>query len=407
MDLGVLVSSAAIFSNTGEVKMGRGVSRRDVLTGGTALVGLATSAIPNLGFPLLESDEVLVPFTDFPSDFDPNPRSGVRYLDTRKIRSFITPSDQFFTVQHYGRPSINLTNYRLRISGLVEKPLELSLHNLRQRHRSLHIVGFECSGNSRRRINPLVGNARWSGVSLKGLLQESGIKAHATEVIFWGADKGTEEVSHGGARVKVDQPFGRSLAVADAMRSEVLVVYEMNGEPLSPEQGAPVRLIVPGWYGVANVKWLTHIHVQDRRFMGKFMAREYVTLRGLQSSEGIVWNETSVSRIQLKSMVARVTRRGRRCKILGFVLNDGTPLSSVEVRIDEGPWLPATIDRSSTAYSWKLFTYYWENAPRGEHRILSRVIDAYGRVQPEEKDLELKKTRWENNAQFTRTVMIA
>ncbi len=191
------------------------------------------------------------------------------------------------------------------------------------------------------------------------------------------------------------------------MKSEVLVAYEMNGEPLSPEQGAPARLIVPGWYGVANIKWLTHIHVQDRRFMGKFMAREYVTLQGVRNGESVVWNETSVSRIRLKSMVARVTRRGSRCKILGFALNDGTPLKAVEVRIDQGPWRPAAIDRRSTAYSWKLFTCLWEDVTPGTHTILSRAIDAYGGVQPEVKDLELKKTRWENNAQFIRTVMIA
>ena len=90
--------------------------------------------------------------------------------------------------------------------------------------------------------------------------------------------------------------------MADAMKSEVLVAYEMNGEPLSLYQGAPARLIVPGWYGVANVKWLTHIHVQDRRFMGKYMAREYVTLRGMRNGENVIWNESSVSRMRLKSM---------------------------------------------------------------------------------------------------------
>lgn len=387
--------------------MEKGISRRQLLQGSAALAGWASSAIPALGLPALEEDEELVPFTDFPADFTTNPRPGVRYLDTRKIQSFLTPSDQFFTVQHYGRPAVDPAGYRLRISGLVDSPRELSLDDLRQRPRSTHTAGFECSGNSSRRINPLVGNAQWSGVSLSSLLKEAGIKAYAREVVFWGADKATEKVSHGGATVTVEQPFGRSLALADAMNSEVLVAYEMNGEPLSPEQGAPARLIVPGWYGVANVKWLTHIHVQDRRFMGKFMAREYVTLRGVRSGENIVWNETSVSRIRLKSMVARVTRRGSRCKILGFVLNDGAPLKAVEVKIDQGPWRPAAIDRRSTVYSWKLFTCLWEDVTPGTHTMVSRAIDAYGGVQPEAKDLELKKTRWENNAQFTRTVMIS
>ena len=143
-------------------------------------------------------------------------------------------------------------SYRLHISGLVDFPRELTLEELRRRPRSTHTAGFECSGNSNRRINPLVGNARWAGVSLSSLLKEAGIKSYAREVVFWGADKGTEEVSHGGNTTTVEQPFGRSLALADAMKSEVLVAYQMNGEPLSPEQGAPARLIVPGWYGVAK-----------------------------------------------------------------------------------------------------------------------------------------------------------
>ena len=387
--------------------MANGISRRHLLQGSAALAGWAASAFPALGLPPLEADETVVPFTDFPADFKPNPRPGVRYLDTRKIESFLTPANRFFTVQHYGQPTVDPAGYRLRISGLVDSPRELTLDELRQRPRSTHTAGFECSGNSPRRINPLVGNARWVGVSLSNLLKEAGIRPYAREVVFWGADKGTEEVYHGGTTVKVEQSFGRSLALADAMKSEVLVAYEMNGEPLSLYQGAPVRLIVPGWYGVANVKWLTHIHVQDRRFMGKYMAREYVTLRGMPDGEGTIWNETSVSRMRLKSMVARVTRSGSRCRILGFALNDGTPLKAVEVKIDGGPWRPAAVDRRSTAYSWKLFTCLWEDATPGTHTIVSRAIDAYGRVQPEAGDLELKKTYWEDNSQFVRTVMIS
>ncbi len=387
--------------------MAKSISRRHLLQGSAALAGWAASAIPTLGLPPLEADETVVPFTDFPADFNPNPRPGVRYLDTRKIKSFLTPANRFFTVQHYGQPAVDPAGYRLRIDGLVDSPRELTLEELRGRPRSTHTAGFECSGNSPRRINGLVGNARWVGVSLSSLLKEAGIKAYAREVVFWGADKGTEEIYHGGTTVNVEQSFGRSLALTDAMKSEVLVAYEMNGEPLSHYQGAPARLIVPGWYGVANVKWLTHIHVQDRRFMGKYMAREYVTLRGMPDGKGTIWNETSVSRMRLKSMVARVTRSGSRCRIRGFALNDGTPLKAVEVKIDGGPWRPAAVDRHSTAHSWKLFTCLWEDVTPGTHTIVSRAIDAYGRVQPEAGDLELKKTYWEDNSQFARTVMIS
>jgi DMSO/TMAO reductase YedYZ molybdopterin-dependent catalytic subunit len=281
------------------------------------------------------------------------------------------------------------------------------LTEIKIRPRSEHVAGFECSGNNNARGNPLVGNARWAGVSLAGLLKDLGLKPSAREVVFFGADKATEEVSHGGATNKVEQRFARSLSLEDATRPEVLLAYEMNGAPLSQFQGAPLRLIVPGWYGVANVKWLEHIHVQDRRFMGKFMAREYVTLRGHQSGEYTVWNETSVSRIQLKSMIARVTRTGRSCKILGFALTDGTPLKAIEVSIDGGPWKDAVLDKNNTPFSWKLFTYRWEGATPGEHTLVSRAIDLNGNIQPTEDELALKKTRWENNGQYVRKVMVS
>jgi DMSO/TMAO reductase YedYZ molybdopterin-dependent catalytic subunit len=386
--------------------MAEEMSRREVLKGAMAFTGIAAMGIAGWTIPALAQGEELVPFTDFPADFTPNPRPGVRYLDTRTIQSFLTPSDQFFTVQHYDQPVLDTRAYKLRITGLLDRPMELTLDDLKKRPRAEQVAGFECSGNNNARVHGMVGNARWAGASLADLLKDCGMMSHAQEVVFLGADKGTEEVSHGGATAKVEQHFARSLDVGDAVRPEVLVAYEMNGAPLPLYQGAPVRLIVPGWYGVANVKWLEHIHVQGSRFMGKFMAREYVTLRGNPVGNEVIWNETSVSRIQLKSVVVRVTRTGRQVKILGFALTDGTPLKTVEVRIDNGGWQPATLDKSSTPYSWKLFTHVWESATPGEHTIVSRAIDANGSVQPTEEELELKKTRWENNGQFPRKVAI-
>lgn len=385
--------------------MENALSRREMLQGllisGTALAG--TSGWP---LPALAEGEEVVPFTDFPKDFTSTPRPGVRFFDTRTLDSFLPPGDQFFTVQHYGQPNVEFATYKLRITGLVDRPLELSLVDLRKRARMEQVVGFECSGNNNPRGNPLVGNARWAGTPLAALLKDCGVKSLAREVVFFGSDKGTEEVSHGGSTEKVEQHFARSLSVEDATRAEVLLAYEMNGRPLSPSQGSPLRVIVPGWYGVANVKWLEQIHLQDSRFMGKFMAREYVTLRGHKLGNDVVWNETSVSRMQLKSMVARVTRTGSTCKVLGFALTDGTPLKAVEVSIDNGPWKPATLDKSNTPYSWKLFSYRWEGVQPGEHTLVSRAIDAHGNIQPKETDLELKKTRWENNGQYVRKVLI-
>jgi DMSO/TMAO reductase YedYZ molybdopterin-dependent catalytic subunit len=169
-----------------------------------------------------------------------------------------------------------------------------------------------------------------------------------------------------------------------------------------------LRLIVPGWYGVANVKWLSQIHAQEDQYLGKYQARWYRTVRGEMIDGEMRWNETAVTHMQLKSFIARVSRDGSRYNVLGVVLNDGTPLKTVEVKVDDGPWQPATMDKSTTAkYSWKLFNYTWNGATPGEHTLVSRVTDVNGVVQPTEKDLENKKSFLEDNSQQPRKVMIS
>jgi DMSO/TMAO reductase YedYZ molybdopterin-dependent catalytic subunit len=339
--------------------------------------------------------------------FNPAPQRGGRSLDTRTLQrsAFITPTDDFYLVQHYGQPMVDLATYKLRITGLVNKPLELTLDQLKQRPRTEIVAGFECGGNSNTNVNRLCGNARWAGTSLNALLRDAGLKPHAREVVFFGADKGMmpEPVPHGGGNPHpIEQYFGRSLSTEDATKPEPLICWDMNGAPLVPSHGAPVRLIVPGWYGVANVKWLNHIHIQDTRFMGRFMAREYVTATAMKVGDEVTWYETSVARIRIKSMVARLTRTGTRYTAFGFALNDGTALKTVEVRVDNGPWQAARMEPSNTQYSWKFFTYEWNNLTPGEHTIVSRATDANGVVQPEEAELADKKTRWENNGQYVR-----
>jgi DMSO/TMAO reductase YedYZ molybdopterin-dependent catalytic subunit len=380
------------------------ISRRAAIKGGAALVGLAALGIPAWPVPQSGSEGV-IPWTDVPQGFDPSPGTGPHSLDTRTIQksSFITPNDQFFAVQHYGPTQIDTATYKLRLSGLVNKEMEFTLDELKRRPRTELIAGFECSGNNPARLNTLVGNARWAGTSLAALLKDEGLKSTAREVVYFGADHGTEEIAHGGGQPqKYEQNFARSLAVEDAMNPDVLIVWEMNGAPLPAKNGGPVRLLVPGWYGVCNAKWLNHIQVQDRRFMGRFMARDYVTLMERKDGDQAIWEETSVSRIQLKSMVARLARDGSKFVATGFVLNDGTPLRSVEVRLDNGLWHTATMDRQNTKYSWKLFTYEFPAPDSGDHTIISRATDVNGAVQPEAADLQTKKSRWENNAQFER-----
>ena len=386
--------------------MAETMTRRDVLArGGAAAGALAAMGLPEWVLPALAQGESLVPFTDIPESFNPNPNEFTRFLDIRRIDGPFTPRDQFFTLQHYGHPEVDPAAYRLTVTGLVDRPLSLSLDELRRLGTADLVAGFECSGNGPARVQGLASNGRWTGIPLADLLARAGVRPEAEEVVFLGADKGEEDVEFRGRTFKVEQQFGRSLLVANAMGG-AFVAHALNGEPLTRHQGFPVRLLVPGWYGVANVKWLSEIHVQQGRFVGKWQVRWYRTLRGETIDGEIKWQETEISRLRLKSVIARVTRAGGAHRVMGFVLNDGTPLRSVEVSVDDGPWQAATLDPSNTKYSWKLFSWRWEGATPGEHTLVSRVTDATGRVQPTAADLESKLTFLENNAQFPRRLRV-
>ena len=170
---------------------------------------------------------------------------------------------------------------------------------------------LECSGNgSSPGFMNAVYNSRWTGTPLAPILKECGIKPGATEVVFFGHDHQAETLRKGTPReLTVEVPFGRSMTIDDANRLNPLLAYERNGEPFAERNGAPLRLIVPGWYGIANVKWLRRIEVRDRRYMGRFMGRDYVTVRGEKQGDEVVFVESSVTRMNLKSVIARVTRR--------------------------------------------------------------------------------------------------
>jgi DMSO/TMAO reductase YedYZ molybdopterin-dependent catalytic subunit len=381
-------------------------TRRDLLKGGLAVAGLGVLGMPEWVLPALAQGEVLVPFTDLPETF-PAPTVDRRQFDVRKIDGPLTPKDQFFTTQHYGHPEIDAAAYRLKVTGLVDKPLSLSLDTLRGMRRVELVAGFECSGN-RRPLQGLSSNARWTGVPLRAVLDQAGVKDNAKEFVFFGADHGKEEVEFRTQKYEVDQQFGRSLSREKALSPEPMLAYALNGEPLTKHQGSPLRLLVPGWYGVANVKWLSHIHLQEDQYLGKYQARWYRTLRGEMIDGEMRWKESAVTHMQLKSFVARVTRAGNQHKVLGVILNDGTPIKSVEVKVDDGQWQPATLDPATNSkYSWKLFTYTWTGVTPGEHTLVSRVTDVTGAVQPTAEALETKKTFLEDNSQHPRKVMIA
>jgi len=385
------------------------MNRRELLK--ASLAGLAALGIPLSAMPALAQDETLVPFLDFPANFNANPGAGRRFLDTRTINNFITPSDQFYTFQHNGQPPLDVANYKLKVSGMFGKASEFTLDQIKALRPTLEqIVAYECSGNSpRNNAQGMVSNAQWKGVNLGVLLKQCSISPDANEVVFYGADSFMEDVQHGGRGAQhIDKSyFGRSLSVDHALKPEVMLAYELNGQPLTVNQGAPLRLIVPGWYGVAQVKFLNHLHAQENRYVGKYMSRDYVTLRAREIPGGEQeWIEYTVGPIQLKSVVTRVTKTGDAVKIMGFALTDLTAVKTIEVKIDDGPWQAATLDSRNTATSWKLFSYTWNGATPGDHTIVSRATDTKGNVQLEKAD-PTKKTIWENPEQMPRRVTIS
>ena len=392
----------------GTSTMTRQTTRRDILQSGLTMAGLGALGIPRWAVPALAQGETLMEFTDLPDEIKLIRGPDRRIIDVRHIDGLFTPIDEFFTTQHYGHPEIASSSYRLRVAGLVDEPLALSLTDLRAMPSRELIFGFECSGN-RGPLNGLSSNGRWTGVPLRTVLERAGVKAEAREFVFLGADRGEEEVTFRRGAYKVDQQYGRSLPRDKALSDEPLLAYDLNGQPLTPHQGRPLRLLVPGWYGAPNVKFLAEIHVQQDQYLGKYQARWYRTLKGEMVNGEMKWKETAITRMQLKSFIARITRTANGHNIFGVVLHDGTPIRSVEVKVDDGPWRRAMLDPETTRekYAWKFFNYTWNGATSGEHTTTSRATDVNGVVQPTAEELEVKKTFLEHNAQLPRTVMIA
>ncbi|HZM04376.1 MAG TPA: sulfite oxidase [Candidatus Saccharimonadales bacterium] len=376
------------------------VNRRDMIKGSAAAMALAWANFSLAGGSAAPG--IPVPF------LDPLPVPADRpMLSLDQLPAWTTPLPDFFAVNHYGAATIDAAQWRLEVTGLVKRPKSFSLEDLKSRHHAEITATLECSGNgSAKTFMGAVGNARWGGAPLGRLLKECGLKSQGIEVVFFGADEKTEKIKGHDYL----QNFGRSLSVTDALRDKILLAYEMNGKPLEPKHGFPLRLIVPGWYGIAWVKWLKRIEIRDRRFMGRFMARDYVTIRGEERPDGMVWRETSVTRLNVKSIVAAAMRRPNgTVTISGMAWSDGTPLRSVELKIDEGPWLPARIDHSQhSQYAWSFWNYEWQNPSAGEHTLVSRATDAKGTIQPSADDplIKLKKTYYEANEQYPRKIRI-
>jgi DMSO/TMAO reductase YedYZ molybdopterin-dependent catalytic subunit len=382
------------------------IPRREfIIKGGAALAGVATILAARYAnaFPNQEGGQV-VRWLD---QLEPNPVPEVikNQLVWEDLDSWITPNDKFFSIAHFNRPVIDAATWKLEIGGLVKKPLTLTLADIKARPRQEVTFTVECSGNTGLPFfNGGVGNARWAGTPLAPILKEAGVLDSGIEVVFWGTDEG--EVTRPDD-VKFKQNFARSMSLAEATDPKNILCYEMNGAALPPDNGFPLRLIAPGWYGIANAKWLKRIEVRDRRLENRFMGRDYVTLREEDHKGETVWVETLVGPARLKSAPGRVTHLGDDYRIVGAAW--GAPIDRVEVKIDDGPWMPATIDHTEEAeFAWKMWSLDWPKPPAGDHTVTSRAIDASGNIQPAMDDplIAKKHTYWESNGQVTRRIRI-
>jgi DMSO/TMAO reductase YedYZ molybdopterin-dependent catalytic subunit len=311
-----------------------------------------------------------------------------RGMPLEALRYPITPTGLHYLLIHYDIPDVNADKWRLKLGGLVAKPVELSLEEIKKRPRRTIPVTMECAGNGRalfapRRISQpwlldAIGNSEWTGTALKTILQDTGLRADAVEIVFTGVDRGVE-----GDQI---QFYQRSLTVDEAMRDDVLLVYEMNGEPLPPQHGYPLRLLMPGWYGMASVKWLDCIEAVREKFAGYQMARAY---RYSETADG-PGEAVTVIRARALMIPPGIPDFMTRNRLVdaGPVTLSGKAwagrvgVSRVDVSVDGGSgWSGAELGVSGSTYAWRTWNFTW-NAKPGEHVLCVRATDSEGNMQP-------------------------
>jgi DMSO/TMAO reductase YedYZ molybdopterin-dependent catalytic subunit len=293
---------------------------------------------------------------------------------------------------HYDLPQVDAASWRLAVDGLVRNELTLGLDELRAFPPHELVATMECAGNGRAHLEPrpvsqpwlleAVGTGRWRGALLRDVLERAGVASDAAELVFTGLDRGVENGE--------EQSFQRSLPLELALAPSVLLAYELNGAPLPPQHGYPLRLLVPGWYGMTNVKWLSRITAVDSPFEGYQQARGY-RLRRSEDDPG-----EPLSRIRPRALMVppgipdfmsreRLLPRGR-VTIEGRAWSGHAPVIAVEVSTDGcATWSAARLDDDELGpWAWRRFTYDWDARTSGTHVLSCRARDAAGNEQPSE-----------------------
>ena len=305
------------------------------------------------------------------------------------LRWDVTPIGLHYLLTHYDIPDVDASSWRLEVDGLVERPLSLSLEELRARRAMELTVTMECAGNGRAHVEPhvvsqpwlleAVGTASWRGVPVDDLLDDAGLLDGANDALFIGLDRGVE----GGE----DQFYARSVPVKELRGVDAVLAYEVNGVPLPPQHGYPLRLVVPGWYGMTSVKWLSRITLMNAPFDGYQMSHSY-RLRQEEDEPG-----EPVTRIAPRSLMMppgipdfltreRVVEAGE-CEIRGRAWSGEAEIAGVDVSTDGGgSWAPAKLgDAALGRWAWRSWHFLWGAEP-GEYELCCRARDAAGNEQP-------------------------
>jgi sulfane dehydrogenase subunit SoxC len=310
-------------------------------------------------------------------------------LPLEALRYRVTPVGLHYVLTHYDIPAVDPAEWRLTVTGVVRSELELTIDEIRARPFLRRPVTMECAGNGRALLAPralsqpwlleAVGTGEWGGTPLRPLLEEAGVGGAAVEVLFSGLDRGVEG--------EVEQNYERSLPLAEAMRDEVLLAYELNGERLPPQHGAPVRLVVPGWYGMASVKWLERITVLDEAFEG-YQQRVSYRLRQVEEETGEALGRMLPRALMIPPGIPEFLTRERLvdhgpCRLEGRAWSGYGPITDVQVSWDGGAtWADAELAEESSPWTWTAWSFVWEPESPGRYVLACRARDEAGNEQP-------------------------
>lgn len=313
------------------------------------------------------------------------------------LREFITPNEQFYVRGHFPIPEVHAQSWRLKVEGAVASPFELSYEELRQMPARTMTATLECAGNGRSFLEPkvkgvawdlgAVGNAEWTGVLLRDVLQRAGVMGGAKEVVLEGGDKG---IIPEPPRPPGEIHYARSLPIAKA-NDDVLLAFEMNGQPLPASHGFPLRAVVPGWFGMASVKWLQRIIVTDTPFNGYYQSIDYTYWQRRNGLPTLV----PLAEMELKAQIARPSMSesipaGTPYRVYGAAWAGADEVDAVEISSDGGGnWSAANLIGEPVKNAWRFWEFIWNTpAEPGKYWLFARARDSSGRTQPEQRNAD-------------------